>query len=51
MKYSEKNLKNQKLIFKIPKFIRKFRNAIAKQNSDIFRIFGKNAVQKEIYLY
>ena len=31
-----KFLKNPKLILEIPRFIRKFRNAIAKQNSGIF---------------
>ena len=36
MKYSEKILRNSKLILEIPRFILKFRNAIAKQNSGIF---------------
>ena len=43
--------KNPTLIFLIPRFIRKFQNVIAKQNSGIFQIFDKTAIRKEIYLY
>ena len=41
---------NSKIFQKIPRFIRKFRNAIAKQNSGIFLFFNRVALQKLICL-
>ena len=41
---------NSKTFKKIPRFIRNFRNAIAKQNSGIFLIFNRVALQKLICL-
>ena len=51
MKYSEKNLKNPKLILEISLIFQKFWNAIAKQNSGIFLFFNRVALQKLICLY
>ena len=52
MKYSEKILfQNSKLILKIPRSTWKIRYSYTDQNFDIFRIFGKNAFQKEICPY
>ena len=62
MKYSEKNLKNQKLILEIPRFSRKFQDfpensKIYPQNSEFIyqqefwyfsNFFGKTSLQKEI---
>ena len=48
---SKINFGNSKIFQKIPRFIQKFPNAIAKQNSGIFWFFNRVALQKLIFLY